>query len=188
MLQRTLPFAIAMLSGWPGIAAAASATCNAVVHLATVLYPPSVAVSYTSSNDGSQRYCRFSINGYLADQEAPAEFKKLTQAVPGQIAAMAASKVPDSKFITEYLPRLLFAADEKINMTTVANTQAIFQKNLEGFLGCYRQFWDGKNEIKYQAIGSDLRVECSNLDSKTQLETAVFDSRPSIKRAVFISR
>lgn len=136
MFVKCLVVAISVLA-MHGTTFAESLSCNDVVQEASVYYPPSASVTVVSSK--TKHYCRFSIDGTLADKEPPPAFKKMTGSLQQQQLAMLRGDIS----ALDVIPRLTFAADEKIIEAEISEFLTLLKDNSQGIQGCYASFYKG---------------------------------------------
>jgi hypothetical protein len=169
------------------VANAANVKCSDVVSWASVDYPPSMAVT-TASSTGPERYCQFSINGYVSDNNAPAQFKNTLNGLSREFIAMASSNKQTGSSVVTMMPYLLFAADRNVDMKLVATTSEAFKKYSKEFAGCYDEFFSQKKVnpvlIKYDIV----TLQCHTNESGNQVETRLSDTVSAFKRITYLSR
>ena len=179
LLMTAIAFAAAV-----GTSHASSIRCADVVNWASVDYPPSMAVSVTSSVK-TERFCRFSINGYVADSNAPAQFSEMSH--PSGINAIMSGKASGAT-ILKMLPHFLFAADKTIDMKAVRLTETALSKYQEGFIRCFNDFIRKNQAVKFEAQYGSLELQCIARESATHVAAGVFDSRSLVRRVAYIPR
>ena len=155
------------------------ATCDAVVNMAEVHHGPDISVTFTSSR-GDHKYCRFSINGFVAVADAPQDFVNGAAKAYDQWQQMAKAQKADKEAIM-LLPYLLLAADEKFEAKELEQVSAIIGEVSGDLWDCYDQFFAGEEVAKELAAG---RVACKNEGKR--LRTAL--TTGDLVRVVYIYR
>lgn len=187
MRIRSLLFALAIALLSVGRSYAADIKCRDVISLAEVDYPPGIAVTTTSSS-GPERFCRFSINGYVADSKAPLEFKNKFGPFSKTFQTLIYSGTLTGEFIVKALPYLLFSADSGIDMKLVFETSAALDKNRSSFTKCYDEFFSKGTVEPLSVKFEDITLGCSSEESENQIQAKVTVSNSPIIRVTYISR
>lgn len=187
MSVKALILACSLLLLNAGISYAGDIKCRDVVSLAEVDFPPGVAVSYTSGTD-PERFCRFSINGYVADNGAPPEIKNTIGVLSKQYAVLMSSEKVTGKFMVNFLPFLLFAADNHIDLKLLSQTSFVLNKDRRKFENCYDKFFSKEEVEPAKAEYEGINLRCAADNGGNQIETMLTVAHSPITRATYISR
>lgn len=169
------------------VAHAGDIKCRDVVSLAEVDYPPEVAVTYTSSTN-PERFCRFSINGYVADGNAAPELKSTMSTLSKEYTFLAFAGKLTGEFVVKALPYLLFAADNTIDTKLLTQTSTALDKNRQRFVNCYDRFFSKEQPEAVTATLEGVRLQCSAEKESNQIGTVLTVESSPIARATYISR
>jgi hypothetical protein len=147
---------------------------------ATVHHPPSVAVSYTGGSRNGERFCRFSINGHVADANAPLEFRQMAGLpTSAYVAMLQAGDVNRAAVITHFL----LVADEEIEPEFIGVVRDIIDNHLEELSECFENFLFGQ-EFFEEFLTGGFRLTCK---ADGQMTITLTDLDTDIIRAVVFS-
>lgn len=179
-----LGFMVLLLNA--GTTYAADIECHDVISVAEIDYPPDVPVTVASSS-GPERFCRFSVNGYVADSKAQAIKNTIAPFLKAYQNLIYSGKLTGDMMI-KALPYLLFTADKEVDLKLVAETGTALEKGRSGFTKCYDDFLSKKNVEAFGTKFERITLQCSSGEKTDKVQTKLSVSDLPVTRVTFISR
>ena len=134
-----------------------------------------------------KQFCRFSINGVVADKSAPNSMLEAMKEVARPNGVITIADKNPAHFVTGVLPNLLFAADEHVDIKLLTLTTDALRKYERQFVNCVADFVRKKNHefnVKY----IDLQIRCTVSGEANIFKTELTELNSPIVRAAYLSR
>jgi hypothetical protein len=150
-------------------------------------YPPGTSVTMVATTN-PKRFCRFSINGFVADRSAPKTMLKAMNEFSTKRSIVALAAKSPTQFVTKALPYLLFSADEDVDEELLEGTTDALQKYKEKFVSCVEEFFRKKRDYRFAAKYENLALSCTTSIKTDNLKTKLNVLDSPVVRVTYLTR